>query len=230
MKQGTLYASRLKKAFAKTRKESDGVVIPEADDPMRRLAIGVLGVADGEQQAERCVDRLLSQTVDWNEIRVSSPSEVHKALGASPSIGPEGAERLITVLQSVFDRENDMSLERLRNLGRREARQFLDSLNGVDVFASASVLLWSLGGHAIPVDDRLLASFRQAELVNPNADRAEVQAFIERHVSAAQAKEFCLVMRSFGRAKRSSDAARKSASKAKTTSKKKRAPKRVASE
>ncbi len=95
-----------------------------------------------------------------------------------------------------------MSLERLRSVGRREARQYLEQLEGVDEYAAASVLLWSLGAHAIPVGDRLLSALRAAELVHPTATRAEVQAVLERHVSAAEAQEFCLIMRSFKPPKR----------------------------
>ena len=43
----------------------------------------------------------------------------------------------------------------------------------------------------------LLQALRDADLVHPTAERGEVQAFLERHISASEAKEFCLVMRSF---------------------------------
>ena len=62
-------------------------------------------------------------------------------------------------------------------------------------------MLWSFGGHAIPVSDTFLQALREAELAHPHATRAEVQAFLERNINAAQAKEFCLVMRSFKAAK-----------------------------
>ena len=76
------------------------------------------------------------------------------------------------------------------------------------------VALWSLGGHGIPIDDRLWQALRDADLVHPSADRGEVQAFLERHVAASEAKAFCILMRSFGEkaagtAKRSSAGARK---------------------
>lgn len=230
MKQGTLYASRLKKAFGKCRRLSPDSEIPESDDPMRRLAIGVLGVTSGEQLAERAVNILLSNMVDWNEVRVSSPVEVQKALGDALPDGLTAARHLISALQAVFDREDAMSLDRLRAIGRREAKQYLDSLDGVDVFATASVLLWSLGGHAIPVDNRLLEALRGADLINPAADRAEVQAFLERHIGANQAKEFCIVMRSFTITNKRTATKKKTVTASKKTVRKKRSTKRVASQ
>lgn len=197
MKNGTLYGGRLRKGYAQLRAAVGKVEVPEPDDPLRRLAIGILGVGWNEADTERALDRAITSMVDWNELRVSNAIELNQATGNVIPQGIKRCQELIQALKAVYDRENRMSLERLHGLGRREARQYLEKLNGVSEYAVASVLLWSLGGHAIPVNDRLLANLREAELIHPNATRAEVQAFLERHISGNDAKEFCIVMRSF---------------------------------
>jgi endonuclease III len=202
MKSGTAYAARLKKAYTKYRGTLSAPEIPELADPLRCLAAAVIGVGVTEDAAERGIDRLLSTMVDWNEVRVSNASEVYEALGRTYPDGAARCQLLIDALQSIYDRENGLSLDHLANMGRREARQYLEKLAGVDEYAVASVLLWGLGGHAIPVNDRLFEALRQADLVHPAATRAEVQAFLERHVGASEAKEFCLNMRGFKPAKR----------------------------
>lgn len=212
MKNGTLYAARLKKAYAKFRLSVPKPDIPEPDDPLCRLGIAILGVAAGEEEAKRALDRALTTMVDWNEVRVSSAFELNKATGNAIPQGVQRCQQLIDALRSIYEHENRLSLDRLQSIGRREARHYLEQLHGVDEYGVASVILWSLGGHAIPVDDKLLQKLRDANLVNLLADRAEVQAFLERHVSAADAKEFCLVVRSLPTAKRA---------KAKTSTKKK---------
>jgi len=205
MKNGTLYGSRLKKAYAQLRAAGGKTEVPELDDPMRRLAIGILGVGWTERETQHAFDRAYNSMVDWNEMRVSSAAELNLATGNVIPNGLRRCRELLDALQAIYDRENRLSLDRLRSLGRREARQYLEQLEGVNEFAAASALLWGLGGHAVPVSDLLLAELRKAELVHPTATRAEVQAFLERHVSATDAREFCIVMRGF---------------KAKTTSKK----------
>ena len=202
MKNGTVYAAKLKKAFAKQRQAVAVPDIPESDEVVRRLAISILGVDSSGAVAERAVDQALRDMADWNEIRVSSPSEINRATGNRLPQGTRKCQRLIDALQSIYFRENRISLDGLKSIGRREARHYLEELNGVDEYAVASVLLWSLGGHAIPVNDKLLTALRDADLVNPSAERGEVQAFLERHVSAKDAKEFCLVMQSFSVKKR----------------------------
>ncbi len=211
MKNGIKYAGRLRTAYKRLRQAVPGPTIPEPDDPLRRLAIAILGVGCGEEEARRALDRALSVLVDWNELRVSSAHEVNQATGNSIPHGPQRCQQLIHALQAIYEREHRVSLDRLGSLGRREARQYLAKLKGVDEYAAASVILWSFGGHAIPVNDRLMHALRHAELIHPEATRAEVQAFLERHVSANDAKQFCLIMRSFHPPKRSSAPRGKSA-------------------
>lgn len=217
MKNGTIFAARLRKAYAKLRQSVPKPEIPEPDDPLQRLGIAILGVESSDEDAERAIDRAFTTIVDWNEMRVSNAHELNKASGNAIPHGVERCQQLIDALQAVYDRENLLSLDRLKTMGRRDARHYLEQLNGLDEYGVASVVLWSLGGHAIPVNDRLLQALRDADLVNTSADRAEVQAFLERHVSAADAKGFCLIMRSFGAAKPS--ASRRA--KARSTAKKK---------
>ncbi len=204
MKNGTVYAAKLKKAFAKQRQSVTVPDVPESDEAVRRLAISILGVDSSDAYAERAVDQALKDMADWNEIRVSTPKEINRATGNHLPQGTQKCQRLIEALQSIYDRENRISLDGLQGIGRRESRHYLEDLDGVDEYSVACVLLWSLGGHAIPVNDKLLASLRDADLVNPSADRGEVQAFLERHVSAKDAKAFCLVMQSFSAKKRAS--------------------------
>lgn len=202
MKNGTAYAAKLKRAFTKLRQTAPTAKPPETDEIVRCLAVSILGVGCSHAEAERAISRALKVMVDWNEIRVSTAAEVNRATGNSIPKGTQRCKQLIDALQSIFYCENSISLDRLRSMGRREARHYLEALNGVDEYAVASVLLWGLGGHAIPVNDKLLSLLRSADLVNPTADRAEVQAFLERHVNAASAQEFCLVMQSLSPTKR----------------------------
>jgi len=205
MKQGSIYATRLKKTFAKERNQAGSHEIPEPDDPVRRMCIGILGARMGEESARHSIDKLLKRMIDWNEVRVSHANEIQEAMGGSDSAMGEACHRLREALQDLYQRENRVALDRLKGLGRREARQYLEGIKGVDGYTVASIVLWSLGGHAIPVDDRLLAALRSANLVHAEATRDEVQAFLERNISASDAKEFCIVMRKFSPAKASTE-------------------------
>jgi hypothetical protein len=196
VKHGTRYAPRVKTFFARLKAGADGAASPLPDDPVRRLAIGVIGAERGEESAGRAIERLFVTMFDWNEVRVSTPTEVRAATRLDDPEALESCRRLVTLLQVLYDRENDLTLRHLKQLNRRDARAYLDKLKCLTSFEIASVLLWSLGAHAIPVSDPLLYFLREQDLVHPNAERSEVQAFLERHIPAAEAATFCTLTRS----------------------------------
>jgi|CXWL01.1.fsa_nt_gi endonuclease III len=201
MKDGTHYADRLKKAYSKVKHGISEADIPEPGDPIRCLAVGILGSDNGPSRAERQLNKALGVVVDWNEIRVSNVHEVAVLLGDTGTESLRRCQNLLDALHTIYDRENRVSLDRLKSLGRREARQYLETIKGVDEYAVAYVVLWSFGGHAIPVWNQVLGILREADLVHPTATRAEIQAFLERNVPAADAKAFSLAVGSLGSGK-----------------------------
>jgi hypothetical protein len=111
-------------------------------------------------------------------------------IGDGVPLAQAKAQRIVDGLNDVRRRQDRLDLTFLTQRARREAREYLESLEGMDQAAAASVVLYSLGGHAIPVDDLTLYVLRKEELVDASADAAEVQGFLERHVHAADARTF----------------------------------------
>lgn len=194
MKNGTVYGKRVRRLYGQLKRRFGSPDIPEATDPVEQMIFARLAAAGGESRAKRSVNCLREVMVDINEVRVSTSMELAAAIRAyiPNSLGCAGLIR--RALNDVFRRQHAMTLDVLSALGRREARQYLESLDGVDGYVAASVMLWSLGGHAIPVDSRMFESLRQEDLIDPSATIAEVQAFLERNISASNAKTFCLLM------------------------------------
>ncbi len=227
MKDGTRYATKLKKAFSALKSKSTATIVSEMDDPLYRMAVATFGVRIGDDRSSKAIERLLTTMVDWNEVRASAPGEVFEALEIKLADGVVLCAKLISLLQAIFDLEHKLSLDSLHALGRRQAKQYLELLDGIDEYVVASVILWGLGGHAIPVDDRLLKELRNANLVHPDANRSEVQAFLERHISAADAKLYCVLMKDFKSPKTASTKSAKPVAKKKSSKKKKAAKKTV---
>lgn len=199
MKDGSRYAERVRRRFPKSSLPA-AETCPAPTDPLVQLGCAILGGGLGEEAGQRALEHLRRAMVDWNEVRVSAPLELAAAVDSTIDRAVARCDALRRALNAVFDRESRMSLDGLRSMKIRDARQFLTSLDGADEFAAASVVLWSLGGHAIPVDDRTLDALRREDLIHPDASRAEVQAFLERAVPAAQARPFCVMLRAWGAA------------------------------
>ncbi|MCK4625434.1 MAG: hypothetical protein KAV00_09005 [Phycisphaerae bacterium] len=197
MKRGTIYAKRVKRIYAQVKKQGEEPRIGDPTDPMEQLLLAALSQETSLGNARKALDKLLDSMVDLNEMRVSLPREIAAIADEHIPNSRVCASRFCTLLNSVFDRHNVLNLHLLHSMGKRDAKHWLEELNGIEPYHVASVMLWSLGGHAIPVNNLLLSALRKDDLVEPKASVSEVQSFLERHISPAEAKEFCLRMEGF---------------------------------
>jgi len=190
MKHGNEYARRVKRLFHQLIRKFGKPAAFELTNPIEQLVVGILASCTSLNKAQTVFRKLRHQMVDLNELRVTPPTELAEIIGDGLPLAREKARRIVDALNDIRRRQDTMDLMFLRERGRREAREYLESLEGVDRSAAASVVLYSLGGHAIPVDDLMLYVLRSEEMVDPAAELAEVQGFLERHISAADTQAF----------------------------------------
>lgn len=194
MRNGTEYAKRVKRLFKQLQPTVKDAETGEPTDPTEQLIFAMLAVSSTPEQAGRAQRRLRERMVDYNELRVSSPAEISAMIRDLVPGSLDRSRALIDTLNAVYQSEHEVDLSRLRSMGIRDAKRYLEELDGVEAYAVASVLLWSLGGHAVPVSDRMLEVLREEEMIDPESDAGEVQSFLERHISASDAKLFCMAM------------------------------------
>ncbi|HOW71339.1 MAG TPA: hypothetical protein PKY77_12115 [Phycisphaerae bacterium] len=194
MKHGTEYAKRIKRLYHDLVSKYGKPAAVESVDPLEQLVIGILAIDSTETKAQAVYRKITQQMVDLNELRVTPALELAEMIGDSVPHATDKARRIVEALNAVRRRQDTLDLSFLKQRGRREAREYLESLDGVPRAAAASVVLFSLGGHAIPVDDLTLYILRKEEMINPAVDGLEAQAFIERHITAAEAAVFALLL------------------------------------
>lgn len=197
MKGGAGYAKKIKKLFSQL-KRTHGQDYPEPPgDLVEILVLAVLSHSTSDRRARVALNQIIENTVDINDFRVTSPGDMPSIFGADYPDSVRRSKALAQILSEVFNRENAMSLAKLADKSKREARDYLESMAGSSPFVAAYVLLWGLGGHAIPVDDHLAAVLRKEEWVDPAAGSAEIQSFLERHIPAADGKAMATMMRRY---------------------------------
>ena len=106
-------------------------------------------------QAREALARIRAGVVDYNELRVCFPEEIRQLLGDRYPKAAERAARVRAALNDIYKREHKVTLQPVLSAGKRDARQYLETLDGVPTFVAARVFLSSCGGHAMPVDDRI---------------------------------------------------------------------------
>lgn len=179
----------LEKARAKLKPAAEAAPSPFAgEDPVVvELVRSFLVWEAGAAFAQRALSGVRAGVVDLNELRVFLPDEIASMFGADDPRAQERAERLRACLNDVFSREHDVCLAHLAEEGKRDVRAYLDSLEGMNPFVAARVVLLCFGGHAFPIDTRLRDVLAKAKVVPAEQLPAEVSSWIERQVRAGEA-------------------------------------------
>jgi len=163
------------------------VELPAATEPVTQVVIGFLEWEATKKQADAAFDRLMNIAVDMNDLRVCLVEELAEAMGPRYPRVEERAARLKDVLNAIYVREYATSLESLSNKPKREIKEYLDTLPGMVPYVASQTLLLSFAGHAIPVDERLMALLRERGAIAPEATLDDVIGFMDRTIKASDA-------------------------------------------
>ena len=128
-------------------------------------------------------------------MRVSRPEEILEVLGEDTSVTRDIASLLTRALGAVFSKYNTVSLQMLKKIGKRPAKQVLEAMDGISRFVADYCMLTALQGHAIPLTEVMIDYLRDSEFVHPDADEQEIGGFLARQISAEKSYEFYSLLR-----------------------------------
>ena len=114
--------------------------------------------------AEEAFAALVHTFFDWNEVRVTSISELSEVMACLPD-PRAAANRIKRVLHAVFEATFNFDLEDLRKKNLGPTITWLEKLDGTTPFVVSYVVQAALGGHAIPIDAGTMAVLRVLDLV-----------------------------------------------------------------
>jgi len=180
----------LAKALKLLDKKFPAPAEPVTRPVLEELIYGVCREGCPTAQADATFLHFKKTFFDWNEIRVSTVPEIHEALQGVPNNGPK-AQRIVEILQYVFEMYYSFELGDLDKKGLRQAAKQLARFTGVNDFTVAWVTQRSLGGHAIPLDEPTLRVLRRLKVVEGEIDDLEsVRGTIEHYIPKTSGIEF----------------------------------------
>ncbi|MBI9017771.1 MAG: hypothetical protein JEZ07_10985 [Phycisphaerae bacterium] len=197
MKDSAEYAARFKKLCTKIKKDFDAPDEFPLIEPLEALIDACLSYLTTESKAKSAMKKIRSEFVDFNELRVARHDELIMVMGKTFPQVREVIEQLTGILQSIFDKEDSLGLETLKECGKREAKAFLESLEHSNPYIVSSVMLHSIGAHAFPMHPAMFQMLRDQNVVNPKSDMADVQGFLERQISASEVHYMYAMLRHF---------------------------------
>jgi endonuclease III len=149
--------------------------------------------------AEEAFAALVHTFFDWNEVRVTSISELAEVMASLPD-PRTAANRIKRVLHAIFEATFNFDLEdrRKKNLG--PTVEWLAKLDGASHFSVSYVVQAALGGHAVPIDGGTMAALRVLDLVTDEDVTAGVVPGLERAVAKSKGFEFGSLLHELGAA------------------------------
>ncbi|MBL7106427.1 MAG: hypothetical protein ISS77_02305 [Phycisphaerae bacterium] len=195
MKNSKEYSLKIKNLYKSLKKKSPKIQPVKFDDPLEAIIFGLIAENTTQKNAEDAYKRLNTDFVDINDLRVSSLTEIMEMLGSQDQLAKDSAQRIKTVLKDIFERHNELTLEGLKKIGKKPAKKTVDKTQGVSQFASNYCFLTALGGHSIPLTEKMVKFLKENELVHPDADNSDMSGFLERQISAKDNYEFYILLR-----------------------------------
>lgn len=188
-KFANLLATKIKDAAAADRLEA-----PPVGDPVSQLVLSMLTWNATTERAEAAFTSLLDERVDLHELRVSHPFELVEIVGEDYPGIEDRIVRIREALFAIYDLENDLNLQSIAGKGKKEQRAYLDALESVPVYAAAQVTLLCYGGHAMPVDERLLSALVAEGVFDESETCTSAESFLTRQIKAGDAMEAHLAL------------------------------------
>jgi endonuclease III len=216
MKNSKDYSKKIQKLYRSLSRKYPKVQKISHEHVIDAIVYAVISADMSEKQTDSAIRKFTEYFVDWNDLRVSRVEEIVEVLGKDTAATTDMALTINKILTSIFNDYHKISLESLKKIGKRPAKQALEKIDGITRYMVDYCLLTALGGHAIPLTNGMIKYLREREFVNPDADDQQIGGFLAKQISAKNGYEFYALLRH-----ESESTKGKRKTKAKTTRKKK---------
>jgi endonuclease III len=181
MKNASKHADELKSLLKKLVKDR-----PERPtmDPLVAVVRGTLAQDATDEQVDDAMRRIDAEFVDLNELRVATELEVAALVGDEHPRIDEKTTELRAVLHDIFENEQVLKLDRVKELKKAEIRSFLKELELITPFAEAYAALHAFDVPAFPIDGSTLDYLTDEGILEPDTSLEDAQAFLENTIKA----------------------------------------------
>jgi hypothetical protein len=182
----TAIISKLYKVLKKHYKP----IMPPANRPaMEHLLYGCLLENARFDVADEAFAKLKELYFDWNEIRVTTVTELAEGMGGIPDASA-AAQRVKRALQSIFEGSYSFDIETLKKQNLGKAEKDLEKVNGASPFVRAYVTQNALGGHSIPISKGAVDVLYAVGIINETEADKGIVPGLERAIPKNKGVEF----------------------------------------
>jgi hypothetical protein len=184
MKNASKYADILKNLLKTWQKEGKPAPPPRMD-PTKALVRGAMSYGVSETRSEEAMVAIDREFVNLNELRVGTDLEIQEMLGSKYPDIAQRAEMITRNLNAIFEKEHTLSLDRLKTISKKDARQFLRDLPVMNFE----------GANGIPLDQDMLNCLREHDMFEEKTSIEDAQKFLENNLKGEECYEFYALLR-----------------------------------
>src|SRR5262245_9624795 len=189
--------SQIAKVHKVIKKHYKPLAQPAERTALEHLIYGCLLENARHEAADEAFAKLKELYFDWNEVRVTTVTELAEGMGAIPDASA-AAQRVKKALQSIFEANYSFDIEALKKQNLGKAEKDLEKVNGSTPFVRAYVTQNALGGHSIPVSKGSLDALYAVGVINDaEADKGQVPG-LERAIAKNKGVEFGSLLQQLG--------------------------------
>ncbi len=148
------------------------------------------------ESADEAYHRLHETYYDWNEVRVTTVTELSEVLHNLPDPAA-AAVRIKKNLQSIFETRYCFDIEDLAKMNQGKAIQELEKLGGISRFVLGYTIQNSLNGHAIPVSKSIMEILLGTGIITDAEVAKGVSPSLDRTVPKSKGHEFFSCLHQF---------------------------------
>ncbi len=194
-------AAERQKLVTKLHKVLKNHYAPRLPDTSRPLLEQVLFACCLENAdydaAEKAFTRLLENSFDLNEVRVTTVAELAEVLAALPDPS-KAALALRRTLQSVFESTYSFSLDHAKKQSVSQGVKTLEGLQALTPFVQVYITSTALGGHGVPLDQGGLTALYLTGIISQGEYEQATAPGLDRFVTKKIGKEFGSLLHQFG--------------------------------
>ena len=148
------------------------------------------------EKADEAFRRIREMSFDWNEVRVTSVSELAAAMKGSAE-PRQASANLRRVLHSVFESQYSFDLEHLKKQNLGKTIKDLEKHFGTTPFIVSYVIQHGLAGHSIPLDRGALEIMHIVGVISDDEYKKKAVPGLERAIPKAKGVEFGSLLHQF---------------------------------
>jgi endonuclease-3 len=190
-------SSLITKTYKVLKKHYDPLSPPADRTVLEHLLYACCLENASPEAADEAFARLQQAFFDWNEIRVTTVTELAETMSSLPD-APAAATRLKRALQHIFEAHYSYDIEALKKQNIGKAAKELAAIRGVTNFGVAYVTQHGLGGHSIPVSHGIIGVLKVIGVISEAEAKKGRVPGLERAIPKSKGIEFASLLHQLG--------------------------------